>query len=62
MLNWARVMLRQNPIAIETEFHYKRWANRAGGSIDNFVETIKNADEEHVEDLYELREELRLGI
>jgi hypothetical protein len=55
-------MLKQNPIAIETEFHYKRWAKRAGGSIDDFVETIKNADEELLDDLYELREELRLGI
>ena len=62
MLNWARVMLRQNPIAIETEPHYRRWARKNGGSIDNFVETIKHADEESLDDLYQLREELRLGI
>lgn len=62
MLNWARTTLRQNPIRIQAEFHYQRWIKKVDEDCDNIIDAIKLATEDQLDDLYELREELRLGI
>lgn len=56
MLNWARTA---NPNKWD-DFHYVRWMKSVGG--ENMIEAIKKATEDQLDDLYILREELRLGI
>lgn len=59
MLAWARERLRNNPSVFD-DFHYHRWMTKVGG--DGIVDCVKRADEDQLDDLYILREELRLGI
>lgn len=56
MLNWARTA---NPEKW-TDFDYSRWVRTVGGL--DIIDAIKNATEDQLDDLYILREELRLGI
>ena len=56
MLNWARTA---NPEKW-TDFHYSRWVRTVGGL--DIIDAIKKATEDQLDDLYILREELRLGI
>ncbi len=56
MLNWARTASPEKWL----QFDYQRWMKLIGG--DNMIDAIKKASEEQLDDLYILREELRLGI
>jgi patatin-like phospholipase/acyl hydrolase len=56
MLNWYRTA---NPEKF-TDFHYTRWMRKVGG-VD-MKDAIYKASEDELDDLYILREELRLGI
>ena len=56
MLNWYRTA---NPEKF-TDFHYTRWIQRVGG-VD-MKDALYKATEDELDDLYILREELRLGI
>ena len=56
LLNWYRTA---NPEKF-TDFHYTRWIQRVGG-VD-MKDALYKATEDELDDLYILREELRLGI
>lgn len=56
MLNWYR---KSNPEKW-LDFHYIRWKDSIGAKT--MKEAIYKATEEQLDDLYILREELRLGI
>lgn len=56
LLNWYRTA---NPEKF-TDFHYTRWIQKVGG-VD-MKDAICKATEDELDDLYILREELRLGI
>lgn len=56
LLNWLRTA---NPERL-TDFHYSRWIDNVGGN--DMKAAIYKATEEQLDDLYILREELRLGI
>ena len=56
MLNWARTASPEKWV----QFDYQRWIRMVGGS--DIKDAIKKATEEQLDDLYILREELRLGI
>ncbi len=56
MLNWARTA---NPTKWD-DFHYVRWIKLVGG--EGIMDAIKKANDDQLNDLYILREELRLGI
>ncbi|TAG21068.1 MAG: hypothetical protein EAZ32_06800 [Cytophagia bacterium] len=57
LLNWFRAA---NKDKIMSEFHYHRWIRLVGGN--NFLDAIYKANESQLDDLYILREELRLKI
>jgi hypothetical protein len=56
LLNWYRTA---NPEKF-TDFHYTRWVRKVGGF--DMKDAIYKATEDELDDLYILREELRLGI
>jgi len=56
MLNWARTANPEKWV----QFDYQRWIRRIGGT--DIIDSIKKATEDELDDLYILREELRLGI
>lgn len=56
MLNWARTANPEKWL----QFDYQRWMKIVGGS--DMKDAIKKATENQLDDLYILREELRLGI
>lgn len=56
MLNWYKTA---NP-EIWLDFHYIRWKDSVGA--ETMKEAIYIASEDKLDDLYILREELRLGI
>ncbi len=56
MLNWARTASPEK----WNDFHYVRWIHSVNG--DGIFDAIKKASENELDDLYILREELRLGI
>lgn len=56
LLNWYRTA---NPEKF-TDFHYTRWITIVNGS--DMKDAIYKATEDQLDDLYILREELRLGI
>lgn len=56
MLNWFRTC---NPEKFD-DFHYHRWKDMVGA--ETMKEAIYKATEDQLDDLYILREELRLGI
>jgi putative transposase len=59
MLNWARTANKENLL----DFHYVRWMRRVSQDEKNtIIDCIKKANEDDLDDLYILREELRLGI
>ena len=59
MLNWLR---SANPERLD-DFHYMRWAMKATNNESGDLKAaIKAATEDQLEELYILREELRLGI
>lgn len=56
MLNWHRTANPEKWL----DFHYIRWKDSVGA--ETMKEAIYKATEEQLDDLYILREELRLGI
>lgn len=59
MLNWARTANKEKFL----DFHYVRWMRSVSkDENDTMIDCIKKADEDKLDDLYILREELRLGI
>ena len=56
LLNWVRTA---NPEKF-VDFHYTRWVAMVGET--DMKEAIYKATEDQLDDLYILREELRLGI
>lgn len=56
MLNWARTASSEKWV----QFDYQRWIRRTGET--DIIAAIKKATEDELDDLYILREELRLGI
>jgi hypothetical protein len=56
LLNWYRTASPEKWL----DFHYIRWKNAVGNY--SMLEAIYNATEDQLDDLYILREELRLGI
>jgi len=56
LLNWIKTA---NPEKF-TDFHYSRWMDNVDAT--NMKEAIYKATEEQLDDLYILREELRIGI
>ena len=56
MLNWVRTAKPEKWL----DFHYIRWMNKVGA--DNMLDSVYKASEDQLDELYVLREELRLGI
>ena len=56
LLNWYKTA---NPAKLD-DFNYHRWKETVGA--ETIKEAIYKATEEQLDDLYILREELRLGI
>lgn len=56
MLNWARTTSPEKWL----EFHYTRWMKLL--NAEDMISGIKKASEAQLDDLYILREELRLKI
>lgn len=56
LLNWYRTANPEKFI----DFHYTRWVAMVGGV--NMKDALYKATEDQLDDLYILREELRLGI
>jgi hypothetical protein len=56
MLNWCRTANPEKWL----DFHYIRWKDSVGA--ETMKEAIYKASEDQLDDLYILREELRLGI
>lgn len=56
LLNWARTANAEKWV----QFDYTRWITKVGGK--DIIDAIYKATEDQLDDLYILREELRLGI
>lgn len=56
MLHWVRTANPEKWL----DFHYVRWINKVGGN--GIIDAIYKASEDQLDDLYILREELRLKI
>lgn len=56
LLNWVRTAKPEKWL----DFHYVRWMSKVGA--DDMLAAVYKASEDELDDLYILREELRLGI